>query len=227
MSQESVAPSPDRLMEFTGSGFDKSQFVLAEYAALRAEIIKHVEVQYQLVGFNLLVFGAALSIAVQARSSATASLYPVVALFLSFCWLSATLEIQRCGAYIRDEIEGPLANGQGWEHYLARFQGPVWCRWGTWGMRGSFLATGTIAVVTSASLLKMACGRRDSLLRRDRGSHHLRCRTRNSAQVSYGATGTVSVVSWVQVSPWAVRVGACVSIAGASAATRTVMVIGG
>lgn len=156
MSLETTAESPRQLADGgpVGSGFDRSQFVLAEYAALRVEIVKHIEVQYQLVGSNLLIFGVALSIAVQSRSAATSSLYPVVALFLFFCWLSATLEIQRCGEYIREHIEKRLINGEGWESYLAQCPNRLWWRWGTWGMRGSFIATGSIAAITSVSLSK-------------------------------------------------------------------------
>jgi hypothetical protein len=157
MSQESTAHSPGRFVmdgRAASITLDRSQFILAEYTALRAEIVKHIEVQYQLVGFNLLAFGVALSIAVQSRSSVPASLYPIVALFLAFCWISATLEIQRCGEYIREEIEKPYTDGEGWESHLVKYQERPWWRWGTRGMRGSFITTSSIATTTSITISK-------------------------------------------------------------------------
>jgi hypothetical protein len=135
-------------------GIDRAQFVLAEYAALRAEILKQIEVQYQLVGLNLLVFGAALSIASQTRSSSIAGLYPVAALILGLCWTSATHEVERCGLYIKDHIEIHV-DRQGWENYLSQAtrENPFWARWrGSLAMRGSFVATAAIATVVSVIL---------------------------------------------------------------------------
>ena len=44
-------------------------FLLAEYAALRAELLKRIELQHQLISLTLIVFGTMLSFGLQTRSS--------------------------------------------------------------------------------------------------------------------------------------------------------------
>jgi hypothetical protein len=90
-----------------------SDFLLAEYAALRDEILKRTEIQHQLISIALIATGTFLAI-----QSVTVKLtYPILALFLSIAWVQSDIRIGQLGIYIREQIEGRLGN-IGWEHFL-------------------------------------------------------------------------------------------------------------
>jgi len=89
-----------------------SDFLLAEYAKLRDEILKRTEIQHQLISLALVATGTFL-----AMDSVTAKLtYPVLALFLSIAWVQSDIRIGQLGMYIREQIEGRLGI-KGWEHF--------------------------------------------------------------------------------------------------------------
>jgi hypothetical protein len=89
-----------------------SDFLLAEYAKLRDEILKRTEIQHQLISLALIATGTFLAI-----DSVTAKLtYPVLALFLSIAWVQSDIRIGQLGMYIKERIEGRLGN-IGWEHF--------------------------------------------------------------------------------------------------------------
>jgi hypothetical protein len=89
-----------------------SDFLLAEYAKLRDEILKRTEIQHQLISLALVATGTFL-----AMDSLTAKLtYPVLALFLSIAWVQSDIRIGQLGMYIRERIEGRLGD-IGWEHF--------------------------------------------------------------------------------------------------------------
>src|SRR3972149_6861285 len=91
MTSEVTKPLPEEI-----------DFLLAEYAKLRDEILKRTEIQHQLISLALVATGTFL-----AMGSVTAKLtYPVLALFLSIAWVKSDIRIGQLGMYIKEEIEG-------------------------------------------------------------------------------------------------------------------------
>ncbi|MDQ3763138.1 MAG: hypothetical protein M3460_16280 [Actinomycetota bacterium] len=59
----------------------RDQFALAEYNNLRAEILKMIELQSQLINLTVIAFGAVVSVGFQARSPAIMALRPILPYF--------------------------------------------------------------------------------------------------------------------------------------------------
>jgi hypothetical protein len=95
---------------------DETDFLKAEYVALRAEILKRMEIQHQLVSGALVVTGAFLTVGFS--NTATLFLaYPIFALFIAVAWAQNDIRIRQMGLYIRERIEDNLlGEGRGWEH---------------------------------------------------------------------------------------------------------------
>lgn len=92
--------------------------VLAEYKALRDEIMKRLEFRYQIINLILLVAGTFLTIGVQENMPASVLLvYPILAAFLITSWAYNGIATLRIGQYIRDHIEHKVA-GLEWETFL-------------------------------------------------------------------------------------------------------------
>ena len=96
-----------------------SGFLLAEYNALRDEILRRTDIQHQLISITLVAFGALVSVGLQVSQTALLA-YPLLALFLSVVWSYNDIRIRQLGFYIRDRIENRLAGGgEGWEHAIS------------------------------------------------------------------------------------------------------------
>lgn len=126
------------------------EFYLAEYEALRNEIIKRTEIQHQLISLALIATGTFLTFATPTGKLG----YPIIGLFLAAAWVHNDCQIARMGWYIQQRIE-PQALGSlgGWEkfHLAARpisIFGPV--RFGSlehFASRGLLLGTQVLAVL--------------------------------------------------------------------------------
>ncbi len=97
---------------------DFSNFLLAEYRELRAEILKRSEMQHQLISFSLAAMGALMTVGLRDSPSALL-IYPIVTLGLAIGWAYNDLQIAQLGLYIRHRIEGTLVGSRGWEHTVA------------------------------------------------------------------------------------------------------------
>ena len=108
-TEHPVAPASS-----TPSPKESLGFLLAEYEALRAEILKRTEIQHQLISLALIATGTFLTI-----GSATATLaYPILAIFLAAAWIQSDVRIGQLGAYIKKRIEERLfGSNLGWEHF--------------------------------------------------------------------------------------------------------------
>jgi hypothetical protein len=104
--------------ERTAESIRVKDILLAEYAALRAEILKRTEVRYQLMTVALLAPGTILAFGVQSKNASLLLLYPAFALFLSTAWASNFRSVRRLGAYIKTRIETTLGY-MDWEHIVA------------------------------------------------------------------------------------------------------------
>jgi hypothetical protein len=87
-----------------------------EYKALRDETLKHIEVQYQVVGITLVAAGAFLTIGTQTSITPDASLvYPILAVFLAAAWADNQIGIIHIGAFIRGAFEQGSDSRLRWE----------------------------------------------------------------------------------------------------------------
>lgn len=91
-------------------------FLLAEYAQLKGEILKRSEFQHQLISIALVALGALAAVGLKDSPSALLA-YPMLALFLGAAWSYNDIQIAQLGVYIRYRIEDQLiGQGLGWEH---------------------------------------------------------------------------------------------------------------
>lgn len=101
-------------------------FLIQEYNALRAEILKRTEIQHQLLSFAVIASGTFLTIAFKDDGSRTVVLvYPILSMFLSIAWCHSDILIRQIGTYIRKRIEGRFLGNTfegkllfGWEAHL-------------------------------------------------------------------------------------------------------------
>lgn len=97
---------------------DPAQFLLAEYAQLKAEILKRSEFQHQLISIALVALGALVSVGLKDSPIAVLA-YPMLALFLAAAWMYNDGQIAQLGIYIQYRIEENLiGQGLGWEHAI-------------------------------------------------------------------------------------------------------------
>jgi hypothetical protein len=95
---------------------DNSAFALAEYSALRDEILKRIEFQNNTLNWALVIAGSVVTFGLQLNNPMILLLYPPIALGLSASWEQNNLRIRQLGAYIRKRIESRFPNN-GWEQY--------------------------------------------------------------------------------------------------------------
>jgi hypothetical protein len=103
---------------------DTVRLLLAEYEALRTEIMKRMEIQNQVILFSITALGAILAVAFQSKMPALGLLYPVLATFLATTWAHDDYRASQIGKYIKVRIEQRLGKDAeqrywiGWEHYM-------------------------------------------------------------------------------------------------------------
>lgn len=110
--------SPDnQISETTPQENDGIKFSIAEYSALRDEILKRTEVQHQILLLTITALGAFLSNSSKAAITAIL-VFPILALFLAAAWAHSDIRIRQIGAYIRSQESQLSGIGRGWENYL-------------------------------------------------------------------------------------------------------------
>jgi hypothetical protein len=122
---------------------------VAEYESLRAEILKLIEMQGQLIALTVVAFGTVLSVGFQAKNPAIVLVHPILALILGVSWMNHAHSVCRCAAYIRAREH--LAGDEqyfGWETFVQRTPIPRYYI-GFWGVRAIFAISALIAVVAS------------------------------------------------------------------------------
>jgi uncharacterized membrane protein YqaE (UPF0057 family) len=86
-----------------------------EYASLRGEILKRIEMRQQIVSITLTLAGIFLGIGIGTQS--VALVYPPLAMFLAFGWAQNDFRIRDLAYYIRVRIE-PNVPGAGYEGHV-------------------------------------------------------------------------------------------------------------
>ena len=88
-----------------------------EYASLREETLKRVELQDRISNLTILTAGAVLTFATAGQADVALCAYPIVVLFLASSYAYNSMMLITLGCYIRDELEGD-ADSKGWATFL-------------------------------------------------------------------------------------------------------------
>lgn len=131
---------------------------LAEYNALRAEILKRFEIQFQLVSLAIIAAGTIFITGIQTADHRVGTVlilgYPILALFLATAWGHNDRRVWQLGTYIREHIETALGVERlGWEHH--HVASPLGPRYILHAMKGVFLGTEGFAIVTSVFVARI------------------------------------------------------------------------
>jgi hypothetical protein len=97
-----------------------SPFRVAEFTALREEILSHQDVQYQLVALAVIAGGTLTTVGLQGNAgfgAAALFIYPIFAVFLASTFREHGATIDRIAKYIREQLESQI-RGNGWETQL-------------------------------------------------------------------------------------------------------------
>lgn len=104
----------------------------AEYEALREEILRRIELQYQLLNLALIIAGTLLTISLsqgaltdEAGSNSQRLLLlvcPPLEMFLALAWAAHNVQIAKAGIYIKCTFEAGGA-ARGWESYWPQHRG--------------------------------------------------------------------------------------------------------
>ena len=121
-----------------------------EYAALRSEILKRIELRHQLISITLTIAGAFFAVGV---STALVTLvYPPLATFLALSWVQNDLRVGMMGKYIREHYKSS------WEIYIDQHRAEGIGSW-----RVSFLSHGCIFLVTQVIAISIGLFRFTSI----------------------------------------------------------------
>ena len=94
---------------------------LAEFAALRAEILQLNQQQSQVLTLQLTISGAVLSVAISRDSlRALMLVIPLVSYLLYFRFLAGSMSIYEIARYVREELSERVPGGLHWEDWLRR-----------------------------------------------------------------------------------------------------------
>lgn len=130
--------------------FETTQLIVAEYQSLRAEILKLIELQSQLVALTVIAFGTVLSVGFQTQSPVIILIHPLLAAILGTSWLNHAHAASRIATYLRLEIEERVGSpGLHWESYVQKYPLPnAW--FGYWGVRSIFMCSSVLAIIASS-----------------------------------------------------------------------------
>ena len=118
-----------------------------EYASLRSEILKRIEMRQQIVSVTLTLAGIFLGVGIGTQS--VALVYPPLATFLAFGWAQNDFRIRDLAKYIRERIETAMP-GVAYESYVQEKRGRS-AGLGSWRFvvlshGGIFLSTQVMAI---------------------------------------------------------------------------------
>jgi len=125
---------------------EQFQLDLAEYNALRNEILKRSEYRYQLVSLNLIIAGTIFTLGLQTNSpSYILFVFPVLGCFLIIMWAHNLVLTRWLSEYIREHIESKYKR-EGWETAVViQFRSIRILRSSLFSISGIFLGTEIMA----------------------------------------------------------------------------------
>lgn len=126
--------------------------LLAEYAALRSEIMTRMGLQHQLISLAVIAPGTLAAVAIQSKAAVLILIYPVFGLFLASAWAANDRAVRQGAEYIRVRIEGVLGF-MAWESFRqhARKTKPV-ISLNFLAARGIFLGAEILTIVVGVLL---------------------------------------------------------------------------
>ena len=128
-----------------------NDLIIAEYTALREELLKLTDMQHQLLAITLLSFGTLVGAGIQFSNTEIILIYPIVAVFLAACWFNHAYGIDMLGHYIQKHIEDTVGtNNIGWENH-SRYKSIPHSIIAFLGARGIFVITQIIAIIVGTS----------------------------------------------------------------------------
>lgn len=127
---------------------------LAEYGALRNEILKRIEMRHQLLGVLMLAFGTLLTLGVTTGIVEVILIYPLLALAFAFAWMHNDVRIKELADYISTHVEDTLGRGTHpcgiwWEHYITGLRGEPFHSHGSQHKHGKAPESGSNQTLTS------------------------------------------------------------------------------
>ena len=126
---------------------DPKEFYLSEYASLREEMLKRIELQHQIITLALVAVGTFITIGTHPNSDALILLiYPIFASFLAVGWYQHNLRIKRIGDYIREKIESKVLAG-GWEQHRTNITAKIKVSATVISASGTFAGTQLLTIV--------------------------------------------------------------------------------
>jgi hypothetical protein len=138
----------------TSPGWDPTPLAVAEFTALRAEIVHLTGLQSQIITLTVVAFGAIVPVGLQNGNAAIVLVYPLLSLILGIVWLYKAHLITRIAAYLRSGVEDRVGHHNlGWEHFVQQHPLPRG-RFAYWGLRSIFPTTSLLAIGASIHVAK-------------------------------------------------------------------------
>jgi len=124
-TEEAVQGVNERQNWGTSHNRMNAELIIAEYNALRDEILRQADRQVQSVTIAVIALGTLVATGTQFKSAALIFIYPLLASALAAIWAAEDRGIQATGAYIWKVIEEKRAGVQNmsWEHFVANNPG--------------------------------------------------------------------------------------------------------
>lgn len=119
-----------------------------EYAALRSEILKRMQLRQQFTAITLTIAGVFLGLGVSITTAPIVLIFPLLIPFLALGWAQNDLRIKDMAIYIREHIERFIPT-LGWEIYLEEERGKRRSR----GWRYIVMAHGGVFLVTQVTAI--------------------------------------------------------------------------
>jgi hypothetical protein len=129
-----------------------NDLIIAEFTALRDELVKLTDLQHQLLSIALLSFGTLMGAGVQFKNTSIILIYPILVLFLNAAWFNHAYGIDMLGHYIQNHIETRVGTENiGWENHSHENSIPHSIL-AFLGARGIFPVTQVIALIAGISI---------------------------------------------------------------------------
>jgi len=114
----------DQKANFPLNNDQKADLLLAEYKALRDEILKRMEMRHQFVFWGLMATGAFFTYAAARGVPASVPLLlPVYGFSLAWGWMHNDVRIAELGEYVQTEIESRVGDVKMWQAWKERRRG--------------------------------------------------------------------------------------------------------
>ncbi len=111
---------------------DKHDYHLAEYKALRDEILKRLDIENQCLFFSILLIGSTLTVGLASGRGLLLAAYPVLVAFVTYTSSFNTYRVGELGQYLR-ALEDASGGVLGWESWLRTQQRARWTKSGARG----------------------------------------------------------------------------------------------